>query len=40
MGTGIAIVAATVAKIPVSDHYLNDIAIKNLRIIVKSWFHK
>lgn len=40
MGTGIAIVAGTVAKIPVVIYDSNDIALKKSEEFVKNWFDK
>lgn len=40
MGTGIAIVASTVAKIPVVIYDSNDISLKKSEQFVESWFQK
>lgn len=40
MGTGIAIVASTVAKIPVVIYDSNDISLKKSEQFVENWFQK
>jgi 3-hydroxybutyryl-CoA dehydrogenase len=40
MGTGIAIVASTVAKLPVVLYDSNDISLKNSEKYIGSWFDK